>query len=199
MGQDMNETTAEKSSTRTPLLLGGVVLAAVVAALLGYFVVVPMFAAAPVDETVVAGPRTPGASATPTPSPSATTLKAYRGTRLHDPFKPLVVANAGGSGSGSSGPGSAGTGSGTAATTAPTGTTTGSTTAAPTRVSVVEIKRDSKGAAVMIRLDTAIHIAATGETVADVLKVVSIKSNSATFLYGDSSFTLSVGQEKVLS
>jgi hypothetical protein len=189
MGQDMDETTVGDSRTRA-LLLGGVTVAAIVAALLGYFVVVPMFAAAPAEATYVAKPRTPGASATPTPSPSATTLKAYRGTKLHDPFKPLVVANTGGSSSGA-----ASTGSGTTATTAPA---TGTTTAAPSVVGVVEIKRDAKGSAVMIRLDTAIHIATTGETVAGVLKVVSIKSNSATFLYGDSSFTLSVGQEKVL-
>jgi hypothetical protein len=51
----------------------------------------------------------------------------------------------------------------------------------------------------MIRLDTAIHIATEGETVADVIKVVSIRAKSATFLYGDASFTLGIGQEKVLS
>ena len=187
----MDETTVGDSRTRA-LLLGGVTVAAIVAALLGYFVVVPMFAAAPAEATYVAKPRTPGASATPTPSPSATTLKAYRGTKLHDPFKPLVVANTGGSSSGS-----ASTGSGT--TTATTAPATGTTTAAPSIVGVVEIKRDSKGSAVMIRLDTAIHIAATGETVADVLKVVSIRAKSATFLYGDASFTLRIGQEKVLS
>jgi hypothetical protein len=193
MGQDMDETTVEAPSRRTPLLLGAVALAAVVAGLLGYFVVVPMFAADTATETYVSKGRNVVA-ASPTPSPSATTLRSYRSATLHDPFKPLAVEDS--SGGSSSGSGQSGTGSATAPPPTAPG---GATTVAPTRVGVVEITKDAKGAAVMVRLDTAIHIATAGETIADVLKVVSITSKTATFLYGDASFTLSVGQDKVLS
>jgi hypothetical protein len=192
----MDDTTAGAPRTRNPLLLGGIVLAAVLAALLGYFVVVPMFGAAPVADTAVA--RHPGrVAATPSPSPAATTLNKFRSGPIHDPFKPLVAANSAGSGSSAGTTGTTGT-SGTTTSTSPAGAA-GSTVPTPTRVGVVEINQDAHGSAVMVRLDTAIHIAAKGETIAGILKVVAIGSNSATFLYGDASFTLRVGQEKVLS
>jgi hypothetical protein len=193
MGQDMDDNTVAEPSRRTPLLLGGIALAGVLAGLLGYFVAVPMFSGDPAGEAYVSKGRTAAAAATPTPSPSATALKAYRGAKLHDPFKPLVVDNGAGGSSSTSGTTTSPGATTATATAAPTGTTT----AAPTRVGVVDITNDG-GRAVMIRLDTAIHIATEGETVADVIKVVSIRAKSATFLYGDASFTLGIGQEKVL-
>jgi hypothetical protein len=192
MGQDMNETPVGESRTRTPLLFGAVALAAVVAGLLGYFVVVPMFSTGTTDETYVAQRRAPAASASPAPTASATTLKTYRSGTLHDPFKPLVVEPAAGGTSSASG-------STASAATSPAPGTAGTATTTPTRVSVVDITTDSDGSAVMVRLDTAIHVATSGETIAGVLKVVAIKGKSATFLYGDASFTLRIGQDKVLS
>jgi hypothetical protein len=199
MGADMDETTVEESRMRTPLLLGGVAVAAVVAALLGYFVVVPMFFAAPADETFVAARRAPAATVSPTPAPAATTLKTFRSGALHDPFKPLVAAGGGSGAVSDTGTAAGSTTAGSTTAGSTTGTTTGTATTAPTEVSVIDITTEQGSAAVMVRLDTAIHVATPGQTIAGVLKVVSIKGKSATFLYGDSSFTLRIGQVKVLS
>lgn len=198
----MDETTVEESRMRTPLLLGGVAVAAVVAALLGYFVVVPMFFAAPADETFVAARRAPAATVSPTPAPAATTLETFRSGALHDPFKPLVAAGGGSGAVSDTGTAAGSTTAGSTTAGSTTGTTTGTTgtaTTAPTEVSVIDITTEQGSAAVMVRLDTAIHVATPGQTIAGVLKVVGIKGKSATFLYGDSSFTLRIGQVKVLS
>jgi hypothetical protein len=68
---------------------------------------------------------------------------------------------------------------------------------------VVEVQGGSGGSAVMVRLDTAIHIAQTGETIGGVLKVVAItgkgSTGKVTFLYGDQRFTLGEGQGRVLA
>ena len=195
----MDETTVEESRMRTPLLLGGVAVAAVVAALLGYFVVVPMFFAAPADETFVAARRAPAATVSPTPAPAATTLKTFRSGALHDPFKPLVAAGGGSGAVSDTGTAAGSTTAGSTTAGSTTGTTTDTATTAPTEVSVIDITTEQGSAAVMVRLDTAIHVATPGQTIAGVLKVVGIKGKSATFLYGDSSFTLRIGQVKVLS
>jgi hypothetical protein len=193
-----SEDAAEPTNQRAVLLLA-VAAAAVIAALLGYFLVMPIFASPATTATAAGAKPTPSASVTAsaTPSPSATRLRNYGGTiGRADPFKPLLNENAAVAGAGAGASASAGTGTGTG-----TGTT-GSATTVPTRVSVVEVQSDSSGSAVMVRMDTTIHIATTGETIAGVLKVVAITGKGATgkvtFLYGDQRFTLGEGQGRVL-
>ncbi|MCW2796595.1 hypothetical protein [Nocardioides sp.] len=197
-------TTAEDAAAtkkqRTVLLLA-VAAAAVVAALVGYFLVMPMFGSPATTNTAAGAAATPSASATAsaTPSPAATRLQSYGGTiGRADPFKPLLNEKSAASGGGASAGTAAGGGTGTTGSTG----STGAATTVPTRVSVVEIQGDSSGSAVMVRMDTTIHIATTGETIDGVLKVVAIKGKGATgkvtFLYGDQRFTLGEGQGRML-
>jgi hypothetical protein len=195
---------ADAKKQRT-ILLVAVAAAAVVAALVGYFLVVPMFGSTDTTKTAAGANPTPSASAvSATPSPSATTLRAYGGSvGRADPFKPLLNENVAVAGSTSAGTGTAGTGTTGTGTTGTGTTTTGSAPTVPTRVTVVEVQGGAGGSAVMVRLDTAIHIATTGETIGGVLKVVAIAGKGATgkvtFLYGDQRFTLGEGQGRVLA
>jgi hypothetical protein len=182
MSDPASSATGENPRQRLVLLLA-VAAAAVVAALVGYFLVLPMVgsdggtpvAAAP-SASVTATPSAPA-----TPSPAATKLQSYGGTIGRDPFKPLLVGSSTSSGT-SSGSSAAAEGT-TAVPVAP---------AAPATFQVIDIEHEG-GSVVTARVGTAIHIAGVGETIADVVKVVSLKGRCGVFLYGDESFRLCTG------
>jgi hypothetical protein len=58
---------------------------------------------------------------------------------------------------------------------------------------VIEVDHKRDVPAVMTRVDTAIHVAAPGETIAGVVKVVSLKAQCGVFLYGDETFRACAG------
>jgi hypothetical protein len=183
----MSDLSAPTSAEENPrqqrlVLLLAVAAAGIVAALVGYFVVLPMFGSG--GTTTAAAPQssvTPSASASASPSPAATKLQSYGGAIGRDPFAPLLTGAT--SSGGASATGTGGTGTGATATAA----------TPPSTFQVVEVDNSGSTPAVMARVGTAIHIATRGETIASVVKVVSLKGQCGVFLYGDESFRLCAG------
>jgi hypothetical protein len=178
--------TPPENRSRTPLMLAAVAAAAVVAALVGYFLVVPLFAADPTaTSSAVTTPNAAVVVPTATPTPSATVApKEFQGTVGRDPFKIQVPT-------GGSTPAAGATGATVAPSTAATTAATAPATT-PTFVDVLVVERAQDGPAVTLRLDTALHIAGAGETIDGVLKItaVTLRGECATFQYGDESFRL---------
>jgi hypothetical protein len=115
-----------------------------------------------------------------------------------DPFQPLITAPPGG-GDGET----TTTGAGGSTTTVPGGSTTtvpgGSTTTngdAPDgiRVKLLEVRDTSTGRLAIVEVDGETYAVRVGETFATSFKVVSLTANGGVFTYGDSAFTLAVGQ-----
>ena len=63
-----------------------------------------------------------------------------------------------------------------------------------TRVVLLEIREEGGLDKAVITVDGVTYVVGVGETFADSFKVVSLSESSGVFLYGDSAFTLSVGQ-----
>lgn len=91
----------------------------------------------------------------------------------------------------------------TTATTQPGQTTTtepGATTTTEgfqpqgTRVVLLEIREEAGVDKAVVTVDGVTHLVGVGETFAGSFKVVSLAESSGVFLYGDSAFTLAIGQ-----
>jgi len=63
-----------------------------------------------------------------------------------------------------------------------------------TRVALLEIREEGGVDKAVVTVDGVTHVVGVGETFAGSFKVVSLSESSGVFLYGDSAFTLSVGQ-----
>jgi len=63
-----------------------------------------------------------------------------------------------------------------------------------TRVVLLEIREEGGLDKAVVTVDGVTHVVGVGEEFADSFKVVSLSDSSGVFLYGDSAFTLSVGQ-----
>ena len=63
-----------------------------------------------------------------------------------------------------------------------------------TRVVLLEIREEGGVDKAVLTVDGVTYVVAVGETFADNFKVVSLSDDSGVFLYGDSAFTLAVGQ-----
>jgi len=82
-------------------------------------------------------------------------------------------------------------------TTAPgqsTTTTTEGFEPEGTRVALLEIREEGGVDKAVITVDGITHVVGVGETFAGSFKVVSLTESSGVFLYGDTAFTLAVGQ-----
>lgn len=75
-----------------------------------------------------------------------------------------------------------------------TTTTTGGYDPEGTRVVLLEIREEGGLDKAVVTVDGVTHVVGVGETFADSFKVVSLSESSGVFLYGDSAFTLSIGQ-----
>lgn len=84
----------------------------------------------------------------------------------------------------------------TTSTTAPGQTTTTTEGFEPegTRVVLLEIREEAGVTKAVLTVDGVTYVVGVGETFADNFKVVSLSENSGVFQYGDSAFTLAVGQ-----
>lgn len=63
-----------------------------------------------------------------------------------------------------------------------------------TRVVLLEIREEGGVDKAVVTVDGVTHIVGVGETFAGSFKVVSLSESSGVFLYGDSAFTLAIGQ-----
>ncbi len=82
-------------------------------------------------------------------------------------------------------------------TTAPgesTTTTTEGFEPQGTRVVLLEIREEGGVDKAVMTVDGVTYVVAVGETFADSFKVVSLSETSGVFLYGDTAFTLAIGQ-----
>lgn len=169
----------------SPALIMVLVVLLIVVAVVLFLVLSP-------DEEPIAQPppaSTQRTSPSPSPSPSPAPPETFEVFEARDPFRPLVVAAAGGtpaSSTISSGPG--------------TGTTTGGTPApAPTgsgqRVTLVDVFDDAGTTKAQVKVGSTVYTVVPGEVFADNFKLVSISGTCGTFLHGDDKFTLCEGEE----
>lgn len=151
-------------------------------------------------------PGAPAASGTIVAAPGGTIAVSpgFQVAQPRDPFEPLVtspVTTSGGDGSTST---TSGGGTTTATTTGGSTTTTtggGSTTTTTKgddpdgiRVMLLEVRDQAGGRVAVVEVDGITYTVRVGDTFATNFKVVSLTTNGGVFTYGDSAFTLAVGQ-----
>jgi hypothetical protein len=81
-------------------------------------------------------------------------------------------------------------------TTVPSVTTTTSPTDAPDRIRVMllEVRTESGVRIAVVEVDDVVFTVGVGDTFAEDFRVVSLTDNGGVFTFGDSAFTLAVGQ-----
>ena len=137
---------------------------------------------------------TPRPSSRPTDQPTPTqpavpeTFEVFEGK---DPFRPLVALG------GSTGGGT--TGGTTTGTTTTGGTTTGAPssggTSASQHVTLISIDGSGSNRTATVDVDSTEYTVKVGDTFASNYRVKSLSSSCGTFVFGDQTFTLCVGQE----
>jgi hypothetical protein len=123
-----------------------------------------------------------------------------------DPFEPLITTPGGGDGGETTTTGAGGTtttgAGGTTTTVAGGTTTTGAGTTTTTqgdgpdgiRVKLLEVRNEASGRVAVVEVDGIAYTVKVGDTFATTFKVVSLTNNGGVFTYGDSAFSLAVGQ-----
>jgi hypothetical protein len=133
------------------------------------------------DEDLESFPTTPRPTTTARPSvtPTATAVpESFEVFEGKDPFRPLVVqAPIGGTPAPTSSPGSSG------------GATGGQ------RVTLVDISGSGSGRTATVEVNSTEYQVQEGDTFAGSYRVKNLTSDCGTFVFGDESFTLCVGQE----
>lgn len=154
-------------------------------------------------------PALPGAPANPgtvaaAPGGPLNPSTDYQVAQPRDPFEPLIVPP-----STTTVPDddtSSTTGGATTTTTpgATTSSSAGGTTSTTTgdqpdgkRVTLLEVRQETGGRVAVVEVDGQTYTVGVGDTFAGDFKVVSLSDNGGVFTYGDSAFTLAVGQSIV--
>jgi hypothetical protein len=138
---------------------------------------------------------------------SAALAAGFQAAQPRDPFEPLIDppppdptdtttgddATSTTAGDGSSTTTTAGDGSSTTSSSSATTTTVGDDPDG-TRVALLEVREESGALVAVVEVDGVTYTVGVGETFADNFKVVSLTESGGVFTYGDSAFTLAVGQ-----
>lgn len=126
---------------------------------------------------------------------------AFQVSQPRDPFKPLVVAPAEDTTTTTLGDGTTTTtvGDGSTTTTTQAGSTATTTTTVGDdpdgiRVALLEVRTENGARVAVVEVDGETYTVGVGDTFATSFKVVSLTDTGGVFTYGDSAFTLSVGQ-----
>lgn len=182
---------------------------ALVVAVLGYFVVMPALSGGESESTslnIVRAPQSsakkPAAKAAAKPAaPKAPVVpQSYSDVSARsNPFRPLWEPPAEAAPVAPVAPGTvpAGTTGSTGSTgyTAPTGTSGSSTSVTGQKVSLIGIvEKDGKTIA-QTRVGEVVYQPTVGAVFATSYKLLAVSGKTATYLFGDEQFTLSVGQE----
>lgn len=154
----------------------------------------PALPGAPVNpETVAAAPR--GSL-----NPSAD----FQVGQPRDPFEPLIVPPVtttvpGGDTTSTTGGATTTTTPGATTSSSAGGTTSTTTGDQPQgkRVTLLEVRQETGGRVAVVEVDGQTYTVGVGDTFAGEFKVVSLSDNGGVFTYGDSAFTLAVGQSIV--
>jgi hypothetical protein len=122
----------------------------------------------------------------------------FQVSQPRDPFEPLVP---GGGGDGDTTTTTTGGGTGTTqpgatTTTQPGGTTSTTINNDPDgiRVLLLEVRTENGSRVAVVEVDGQTYTVGVGDTFATSFKVVSLTDNGGVFTFGDSAFTLAVGQ-----
>ena len=187
---------------RKMMLLAGV--GALLVAVLGYFVVLPAFSGGDTATPITTVKKAP-AKKTPAKKPAAKKKAPVQPAQYNDlagrknPFFPLWVEPK---------PVDTTSTTTTGTTTAPStdtaapstsgGTTsnTGSTTTVGTqRVALMTVFTKDGVSYAQTKVGEVVYLPRVGQTFAGTFKLLAVSAKSATYLYGDEQFVLSVGQE----
>lgn len=136
-------------------------------------------------------------------SAAAGVNSGFQVAQPRDPFEPLIVSSDGG-GTTTTLESSSTTAGGGTETTTPGGSTTtvaGETTTTTagdnpdgTRVVLLEVRDEGGSLVAVVEVDGDTHTVGVGDTFAGSFKVVSLTESGGVFTFGDSAFTLGVGQ-----
>lgn len=131
----------------------------------------------------------------------------FQASQPRDPFDPLIDVPRPDSTSttldGDTSTTTGGDGTGSTTTTDPSGTTTSTAATTTTtkgdspdgiRVALLEVRQENGALVAVVEVDGETSTVGVGDTFADTFKVVSLTNNGGVFTYGDSAFTLAVGQ-----
>lgn len=151
-------------------------------------------------------PAAPGGSVPITAAP-VTPVSVSPGVQVaqpRNPFEPLVTAPPTTETTAPDGSTTTTAAGGSTTTTvggSTTSTTAGSTTTTTKgnepdgiRVKLLEIRNETSGRVAVVEVDGVAYTVKVGNTFATSFKVVSLTSNGGVFTYGDSAFSLAVGQ-----
>ena len=138
-------------------------------------------------------PGAPAGSGTLVAAPAGTVSIApgFQVAQPRDPFEPLITSPGGDDGSTTT------TGGGGSTTTTVAGGTTTTTQGDDPdgiRVKLLEVRDEASGRVAVVEVDGVAYTVKVGDTFATSFKVVSLTLNGGVFTYGDSAFTLAVGQ-----
>ncbi len=140
----------------------------------------------------------PGAPTTDSTQPAAANsgseriISGFQVSQPRDPFEPLI----GGGGGGGDGATTTTVGGGATTTTVAGGATTTTAGDSPDgiRVVLLEVREESGELVAVVEVDGETSTVGVGDTFATSFKVVSLTETGGVFTFGDSAFTLSVGQ-----
>ena len=145
------------------------------------------------------GAPTTGSTVAAAPGGAPDPSSGYLLGQPRDPFEPLVVETT------TSTTADGSTTSTTGGNGATTSTTSGGTTTSTTqdddpdgkRVTLLEVREENGERVAVVEVDGVTYTVGVGDTFATDFKVVSLSENGGVFTYGDSAFTLAVGQSIV--
>jgi hypothetical protein len=124
----------------------------------------------------------------------------FQVSQPRDPFEPLIASGGDGGTTTTTDPGDSGatttTQPGATTTTQPGATTTTTVDNDPDgiRVVLLEVRTENGSRVAVVEVDGETSTVGVGDTFATSFKVVSLTDNGGVFTFGDSAFTLAVGQ-----
>jgi len=137
----------------------------------------------PTTPTTTIPTARPTVSPTPSPTSVPETFEVFEGK---DPFRPLVVSGPVGGGTpapgGTSSPG-------------PSGGPVGGGNGSGQRVTLVDISGSGSNRTAVVEVDSTEYEVQEGDTFAGSYRVKDLTASCGTFVFGDETFTLCVGQE----
>lgn len=184
---------------RKMVLVAG--LGALIVAVLGYFVVMPAFSGGGTDATPLTIVKKPQAKAKAPAKPAAKKKAPVRPASYDDlaaranPFRPLwtppvettttVAAPAAAPATTDAPPATTG------------GTTTGTSTTTTQKVALMSVFTKDGISYAQTKVGDVVYLPRVGAEFATSFKLLAVTTKTATYLFGDEQFTLSVGQEVV--
>lgn len=208
---------AKPGGNKMPLIIGGMVLALVLIGAAVFLLMGGEDESATSTTGGTAAPRPTGTStanqgkpggtgapaqgsSTASPAPSldpglsADVSESYQQYSARNPFKCTFACKTSTGSTTSSGSSGSATGGTTASPSPQGGTTSGTQQSSTSSLTLSEIVRDGSAQKAIVKVNGSTYTVGTGETFAGNYKVTKISGSCASFLQGDSPFTLCTGQ-----